>query len=124
MSAAALEQPVPLRGRHRNSALAAYRRARAIEMRISGMTYERIAAELGYSNRGTVSRIVSTALQAREADDVDLLRATELARLDDLLASVWEGAMAGDVDSNPSGPPLGSSFCGSACSACWSASPP
>ncbi len=68
-------------------------------MRISGMTYERIAAELGYSNRGTVSRIVSTALQAREADDVDLLRATELARLDALLASVWEGAMAGDVES-------------------------
>ncbi len=69
-------------------------------MRVSGMTFERIAEELGYSNRGTVSRIVSEVLKTRETeDDIDLLRTTGLARLDALLASVWEGAMAGDVES-------------------------
>ncbi len=49
--------------------------------------------------RGTVARVIKHALAAREADDVDLLRATELARLNSLLASVWDRAMAGAVES-------------------------
>jgi len=52
-------------GRHRNRALAAARRARAIQLRAQGWTYEQIANELGYANRGTVCHIVNDALAAR-----------------------------------------------------------
>ena len=48
----------PVTGQHRNRALAAARRARAVELATQGMTYQQIADELGYANRGTVYRLV------------------------------------------------------------------
>ena len=84
-------------GRHRNKALAAARRTRAIELRTQGWTYEQIADELGYANRGTVYTIVSKALAAQEADGVENLRAIEIERLDRLQKSLWPLAEAGDV---------------------------
>lgn len=69
----------------------------AVRLKTAGCTYEQIAAELGYANRGTVHRIVSEALQARETDSIDLLRQVELDRLDALQLSLWPRAMAGDV---------------------------
>lgn len=84
-------------GRHRNRALAAARRARAIELRAQGRTYEDIARELGYANRGTVCHIVSDALKARTDEAVDTLRSLEAQRLDALQAALWDKAMAGDV---------------------------
>lgn len=95
MSVAALPR---VEGRHRNRALAAARRARAIELRAQGQTYERIAEELGYANRGTVCHIVSDALKARTDEAVDTLRLLEEQRLDALQAALWDKAMAGDVN--------------------------
>lgn len=94
MSVAALPR---VKGRHRNRALAAARRARAIELRAQGRTYEDIARELGYANRGTVCHIVSDALRARTDDAVDTLRLLEAQRLDALQVALWDKAMAGDV---------------------------
>jgi len=68
-------------------------------MRVSGRTYERIAEELGYSNRGTVSRIVSEALKTREPTTLTCCGPPGSPASTALLASVWEGAMAGDVKS-------------------------
>jgi hypothetical protein len=85
-------------GRHRNRALAAARRARAIDLRIQGWTFEAIAAELGYANRGTVCRIIAGALHAHTVEAVDALRSLEGERLDALQYAIWEKAMAGDVD--------------------------
>ncbi len=45
-------------------------------------------------NRGTAYRVVRQALDERVADNVDELRATEVARLDTLQAAVWPAAMA------------------------------
>jgi hypothetical protein len=84
-------------GRHRNRALAAARRARAIELRTQGCTYDQIAEELGYANRGTVYRIISDALAEREHQAVDSLRFLESARLDSLQSALWDKAMSGDV---------------------------
>ncbi len=86
------------RGRHRNSALASWRRTRAVELRATGMSYAQIAAEVGYANRGTAHAVVIQALQSREAESVDLLRQVELGRLDAVHAALWPRAMAGDVD--------------------------
>ncbi|WP_270889986.1 helix-turn-helix domain-containing protein [Pedococcus sp. 5OH_020] len=94
MSVAALPR---VAGRHRNRALAAARRARAIELRTQGWTYESIATELGYANRGTVCHIVSDALATQQAEAVGQLRLQETRRLDAVQAALWPDALAGDV---------------------------
>jgi hypothetical protein len=87
------------RGRHRDRALASYRRTRALELRAGGARYDEIAREVGYANRGTAHKVISQALEAREAATVDFLRQMELARLDALQVSLWDDAMAGDLPS-------------------------
>lgn len=81
----------------RNRPLAAARKAKAVELAIQGCTYDVIASEVGYSNRGTAYRAVKDALDQRTAEAVDTYWELEKDRLDRLLASVWPGAMQGDV---------------------------
>ena len=85
-------------GRHRNRALAAARRAPAIQLAPEGRTYQDIADELGYANRGTVHHIVHQALHVTASDAVKNHQQLELARLDALQVALWDQAMAGDVD--------------------------
>ena len=87
----------PVAGRHRNHALAAARRPRAVQLRTQGWTYEAIARQLGYASRATVFAIVRKALDAHEAEEVARHRSLERARLDRLQASLWGRAMTGDV---------------------------
>ncbi|MDQ2756001.1 MAG: hypothetical protein M3Y71_05490 [Actinomycetota bacterium] len=88
--------PPRVSGRHRNHALASARHARAIRLVTDGRTYQQVADDLGYSNRGTVHRLC--ARPSRETvDSVSELRRLEGDRLDALLRSVWDQAMAGDV---------------------------
>ena len=47
-----LEDLPPVTGRHRNRALAAERRRHAVEMALTGYTYQAIADQLGYASRG------------------------------------------------------------------------
>lgn len=88
-----------MQGQHRNRALAAARRARAVELRTAGLTYDQIAMELGYANRGTVYRVVAEALKAQTLEAVGELRSLEVERLDSLQLAMWEKAMEGDVPS-------------------------
>jgi orotate phosphoribosyltransferase-like protein len=97
--AVALPELPPVHGQHRNRALAAARRARAVELRTSGLTYGQIATELGYANRGTVYHVVSEALKAQTAEAVGELRSLEVERLDNVQLAVWQKAMDGDVPS-------------------------
>jgi len=97
--AVALPELPPVRGQHRNRALAAARRARAVELRTTGLTYGQIAMELGYANRGTVYHVVSEALKAQTAEAVGELRSLEVERLDSLQLAMWRKAMDGDVPS-------------------------
>jgi len=97
--AIALTALPPVQGQHRNRALAAARRARAVELRTAGLTYDRIAAELGYANRGTVYRVVAEALKAQTMDAVGELRSLEVERLDHVQLAMWQKAMDGDVPS-------------------------
>jgi hypothetical protein len=67
-------------------------------MALIGHTYQAIADELGYANRGTVHRLVKTALADHEMDSVDELRQLELDRLDRLQYAYWAKALEGDLD--------------------------
>jgi hypothetical protein len=98
MTAALAELPL-VNGRHRNRALASARRVRAVELRTAGHTYDQIATELGYANRGTVYRVVANALETQTVDAVKGLRSLEVERLDKLQVAVWQKAMEGDVPS-------------------------
>lgn len=69
-------------------ATVAARRARAIELRLSGRTYRQIADDLGYKTPAAVHTDVTRALEANSkelAERADVLREIELERLDAML---------------------------------------
>lgn len=76
----------------RGKALASWRKRRAVELALSGWSYEAIAEDIGYRNRGTAFHVVQKALQENLIDDLEHYRGLELARLDSLLSSHWEDA--------------------------------
>jgi DNA-binding CsgD family transcriptional regulator len=84
-------------GRHRNHVLAAERRSRALRLLSDGMTYQQVADQLGYANRGTVHRLVARSMAAQQVEDVARLRHLEASRLDALQVVVWDAAIAGDL---------------------------
>jgi hypothetical protein len=77
--------------------LAAERRSRAVEMALTGSSYQAIADELGYANRCTVYRLVKNALADRQVESIDELRRLEVDRLDALQVAIWDDATNGDV---------------------------
>lgn len=87
----------PVSGRHQNHALAALRREKAVELRASGLTFEAIACELGYTSRATAYNVVKQAIEDNVATAVEELRALESARLDLMQRALWDKALAGDV---------------------------
>lgn len=73
------------------------RRTQAVERLAAGMTYDEVAAELGYANRSGAWKAVQTSLKAVQADTVEEYRALTIDRLEALLAQVWPAAMDGDI---------------------------
>ena len=57
---------------------------RRTEFKTAGLTYEQIAVELGYANRGTVFRLLAEALKAHTVEAVEQIHSLEVARLDQL----------------------------------------
>jgi orotate phosphoribosyltransferase-like protein len=96
MTAALAELP-RVHGRHRDRALAAARRVKAVELKTAGLTYAQVAQELGYTSRGTAYNIVAKALRDQTAEAVTDLRDLENARLDALQLALWDAAMTGDI---------------------------
>lgn len=81
------------------TALAEYRKVRSIELVLQGYTYDQVAAEVGYANKGTAWRTVSKALAEQKVQAVDELRALEVRRLDYLQTKLLDGIEDGDVKS-------------------------
>lgn len=81
----------------RSRTVAAQRRVRAVQLASLGYTYESIAKEVGYGNRGTAYRAVRDELERCSVEAVDTLRRVELDRLEALQRAVWDRAMRGDV---------------------------
>jgi IS5 family transposase len=85
------------RGGRPSKALAAWRKARAVELASQGLTYELIANQCGWSHRATAYKAVHAALNEQTVEAVAGLRQRELDRLDALQLAVWRRAMDGDV---------------------------
>lgn len=70
----------------------ALRRRQAIDMRMTGASYQEIADKLGYTTRGAACQDVSRALEqavVEQTRSVEAYREEELQRLDVLLAEAW-----------------------------------
>jgi len=82
-------------GRHQDKSLARARKQRAIELRMTGMTYQAIADEMGYQN--SVYTIIKQAQMQTTAAAVEDHRQLELDRLDAMQEALWPEAMRGRV---------------------------
>ncbi len=94
------ENPSSERKKVRRGQKKAQARLRAVECVrgvLAGLTYQEVADQLGYANRGTVHRIVQQALDRHEAQTLKELRELELARLDGLQAAFYASAEGGDL---------------------------
>ncbi len=70
----------------------AQRRRQAIDMRLGGASFQKIADDLGYSSRAAACQDISRALEqavAEQTRSVEAYREEELQRLDALLAEAW-----------------------------------
>lgn len=77
----------------------AERRAKAIQLRLSGVDWQTIANRLGYSDKAAACKDVTRALEANQAaarKAGEDLRIVELARLDRLQSALWAQALHGD----------------------------
>lgn len=78
---------------------AAARQREAFALRLAGKTYREIGELLDMSGphafRLVTAEIERTAAEARE--EIDAMRALEMARLDAMQAAIWPAALAGDL---------------------------
>jgi hypothetical protein len=89
-----LEAPKP------KDAERAERKRRAFQMRRAGLTFQEIADQLGYTDRGSARLLVREALLdiAPDPDSVREMRALERSRLERMLAAVMPSATAQSPD--------------------------
>jgi hypothetical protein len=75
----------------------AERRRKALELRKAGASFDSIAQELGFCNRGAAYKTVRAALKATLREPATEVRKLELERLDRLFLVVWPLALKGDT---------------------------
>jgi hypothetical protein len=83
-------------------AATAERRSRNVQLRMAGVEWEAIAVSLGYASRGAACKDFTRAMGARIAEQhesAEVLRETELLRLDRMQRGLWPAASAGDTRS-------------------------
>ncbi len=78
------------------------RTAKALELRASGMSYDEIAKQLKFANRGGAFKCIQRALSRYIHSKVEHLRAEELLILDELHAKVWPDAIGDNESKKPS----------------------
>ena len=66
-------------------------------LRKTGISYDAIAATLGYKGRSGAYKAVITALRDITREPAEELRSLELERLDAMLSGIWEKATTGDT---------------------------
>src|SRR5690349_20330561 len=78
----------------------AERRSKAIALKLAGAEWDQIATSLGYADRGAACKDDTRALEAYVAEGragAEVLRETELLRLDRIQRGLWPQAVAGDT---------------------------
>jgi len=78
---------------------AAARTRKALDLRIAGATYERIASALGISKSAAHKAVARgmNSIRANNESTAQELRDLEVARLDRMLVGLWNGARNGDA---------------------------
>lgn len=76
---------------------AAARALQALNLRKLGATYDQIARECGYGNRGTAFHAVQRELQRTLVHPTEEVRTLESERLDDIYRAMIAKAVRGDV---------------------------
>lgn len=82
----------------RSKSATAEKDRRCLELRRMGLTLDEIATQVGYANKGSVSKALAREAKRSGGPEMDPDRARELEadRLDRLQAAVWPKAMKGD----------------------------
>jgi len=65
------------------------RHVKALELRKAGLTFASIAIKLGYANPAAAANAVKCHLEKMIEEPAKEVRQMELARLDDMLLSIW-----------------------------------
>lgn len=76
------------------------RRKRCVALRLAGATWQQIADQLGYADRGAAHNDYVRAIGVSQQELTELAeeaKALELARYDRLLMACWTAATAGDL---------------------------
>lgn len=73
------------------------RAQKALELRLAGGTWARIAAQLGYADESGARKAASALLDRVDHKLADEFRDLEGARLERLLLAVWKPALSGDL---------------------------
>ena len=73
------------------------REAEVVRLRRQGMTFDDIAAAVGFTNKGTAYTTWKNANARIIVEDVDEIRKLEGERLDTAQAAIWDDVLAGDV---------------------------
>lgn len=77
-------------------ATAAEKRKQALDLRRAGWSFDEIAAEVGYANKGSAHRAVKQGIADITRESASELLELELSRLDDLFSGLYESARNGD----------------------------
>ena len=77
---------------------AAERQSEALALRKRGLSFEAIAATLGFASRSGAYEAVRAGLDKTLREPSEDLRKLELARLDAMQESIYEAVMGGDLD--------------------------
>ncbi len=72
------------------------RQLMALKLRKAGITYEDIAAQLGYKSAVGAYHAVTAALRVTLQEPADEVRKLELERLDAMLLAIWQRVTKGD----------------------------
>lgn len=76
---------------------AAEKRARAVELRKAGATFEEIATAIPYANKGTAYKAVEQALREAVREPAQQLIELEVQRLDLMLRALWPSVVRGQL---------------------------
>jgi hypothetical protein len=77
-------------------ATAAEKRKQALDLRRAGWSFDDIAAEVGYANKGSAHRAVKQGIADITRESASELLELELSRLDDMFSGLYESARNGD----------------------------
>jgi len=69
---------------------------RVLELKLAGLTFDRIAEQVGYADGSSACKAYNRALRRTLQEPASEVREAELLRLDKILAGCWRDAISGD----------------------------